>query len=190
MPLKNTLNISELLKRMGVVGDSLGSAELLEQLRLGVNVADLSQLVPPLRGPSGAGFQHVVPGANNVSNWSLQCRSQGGLQILTAHLNTTPNNSNTVDIFITTTVPWTPLAVVAQQQFSFGQVTDSVMTVGTTEPPLAIASAVRSPHNRLANLVKDIWLGPGLFLNFESSLINNPVGLSISWKEYPGAINP
>lgn len=190
MPLKNTLNVSELLKRLGVVGDSQGSAEFLDQIRMGVQIADLSQLVPPIRGPIGAASEHVIPGSIKVPNWSLQCRAPGGLQVLTADLVTTNPNSSEVSVFITASNPWAAPVVVGQQQFAFGQVADSVFSVGTTVAALAPASAVVIHHVSMTTLTKNIWLGPGLFLNFENSLINTPMELAISWLEYPGALNP
>lgn len=190
MPLKNTLNVSELLKRLGVVGDSQASAELLNQIRLNIQIGDLSPLVPPLRGPIGAGSQFVIPGAAKVPNWTLQCRSPGGLQILSAALVTTPANSSEVGVFITTTNPWAAPVVVAPQQLAFEQVADSVMTFGTTVASLLPASAVSVYHGKLQDLVKDIWLGPGQFLNFEASLINTPMEFMLSWQEFPGMLNP
>jgi len=190
MPMKNTFNVSELLKRLGVVGDSQGSAELLDQLRLGIQIADLTQLVPPLRGPIGAGSAHIIPGVGNAPNWSLQCRAPGGLQMLTADLVTTPNNTSELSIFITAANPWAAPAVVPQEQFAFGQVADSVLTTGTPVPVLAPASAIVIPHGEATALVKNIWLGPGLFLNFENNLLNNPMEFALSWLEYPGMLNP
>lgn len=190
MPMQNTLNVSELLKRIGVVGDSQASADLLDQVRLGIQIADLSQLVPPLRGPIAGASVHVIPGASKPPNWTLHCRAQGGLQILTADLVTTANNSSEMAVFITTTNPWAAPVVVPQQQFAFGQVADSVFTTGTTAVPLKPASAVVVPHGKLTKLAKNIWLGPGLFLNFENDLLNAPMEFAISWLEYPGMLNP
>lgn len=188
--METTLNISELLKRAGVVGDSRGSGTLLDQLRMSVKIADLSQLVPPLRGPIAGGSLDVIPGLNKFGNWTLHCRSAGGLQVMGAVLEGTLGNIFGVKHFITTSNPWAAPVAVPVQQYTFGQVAESVFSTGTPVASLAPAEAVFTSILTTPIITKNIWLGPGLFLNFELVNVNTPLELSIAWMEYPGALNP
>ncbi len=188
--MNNTLNISELLKRAGVVGDSLGSAPLLEQLRMGVQIADLSQLVPPLRGPMAAGSRDVIPGTSKFGNWSLRCGSQGGLQILSVIGEGSFSSVFGFFAWISDVNPWAAPSVVPLEQLSFEQIATSEMTTGTPGVSVAPASAIFLPRAEMTLFCKDIWLGPGKFLNFELTAPNAPIQLSISWMEYTGALNP
>lgn len=190
MPMNTTLNVSELLKRLGVVGDSLGSAPVLEQLRLGVSIADLSQLVPPLRGPVGSGSAVQTSGIGNLNKWSVQSRAQGGIQILSMESSGVVTGQKEFRVSITDVSPFGAATPIAIQQFSFGQVADSVMAIHPAAALQSPVSAVRVNFMWLQEFSKNIWVGPGLFLNVESVFLNNTEVMEITWKEYTGALNP
>ena len=190
MPMNNTLNVSELLKRLGVVGDSRGSAEVLEQLRLAVQVADMSQLVPPLRGPIVAGSHDVIPGGGSVGNWSVHCLSAGGLQMLNLYPEGQPSNNAEYNFWISVVYPFPNPVVRPVEQLSFGQAGQSEFLTGDTAAAVKPVSAVRGGREDLWRIAQHAWVGPGLFFNIEHEFVNNPENLAVAWMEFPGAINP
>lgn len=187
MPLKNALNVSELLKRLGVSGDSLGSADVLEALRLGITIADLSRLVPPLSGPVGAASSLVTAAPVVVNQRSLHARSAGGLQVL--QMGSDPQGSRQYDIWITAANPFGVLVAVGNQDLAFGQVAASEFAA-TQAAAVAPANSVRVIGSALAVFAPNIWLGPGQFLNIEHEVVNTEEEFTITWAEYTGMLNP
>ncbi len=189
MPLDNSLNVAELLQRLGVKGDSLGSAPLLESVRLNLAIGDLSQLVPPVAGPYGGASLRRVSGAATVNKWSLQCWAPGGLRVQTIDLAT--NTNFIFNVWMSQLSPFGSPVVSAQHNFSFGQ---QVLSFFHSFPlAAAVAPANTFTINRggpYSGTVFENWIGPGEFFNIESETTNTTQELSISWKEYPGALNP
>lgn len=188
MPLDNSLNVSEMLRRLGVKGDSLGSAPLLESLRLSLNIGDLSQLVPPVAGPFGGMAQALTSGVATVNKWSLHCRSPGGLRVQTLH----SDDALTYGVWITPASPFGAILASDAHNYSFGQNVLSVFEAATPAAPVVPARVFRLREAATSILPPGFqnWVGPGEFFNIEA--LNNSVvqEISISWQEYPGAINP
>ena len=192
MPMDNSLNLSELLKRLGVVGDSKGSAALLDQLRLTVNIANLDDLVPPVGVPVAAAltFNTAGVGVNNGS--TIQCLSAGGLIIL----GVVDNNSTTNQYFrwISAANPFAASAVVAHADFTFGQPTVSIHFVATPEASAAVVlpPPVDQIISRVATnpLDGEIWVGPGQFFNVMARQSNVFNSYCIYWKEITAGLNP
>lgn len=188
MPLDNTLNVSELLKRLGVVGDSLGSAKILEQLRLTINIADLSDLVPPLAVPIAGATDLSTSGVGTVNHWTLHARSGGGLQVF----NMQTDSNDLFVVWITDADPFANAAEIPTVQLAFQQT--AVSQFFHVPPVAAVAPAaslfVRGPV--LGNLIERTnWVGPGQFFNIESLTANTQDEMmSVVWTEYPGLINP
>ncbi len=187
MPLDNSLNVSELLRRLGVKGDSLGSAPLLESLRLNLMIADLSQLVPPLRGPIGGATIAQNAGAGFFNQWTLECRAPGGLEVQT--LQTVTNGS--FALFITPARVTGAAIQTAQHNYSFGQAVDSIFTTAVTAARVAptFAFQLRLGQPSYGTFFQN-WVGPGEFFNIEANVTNTTETIMISWKEYPAALNP
>lgn len=189
MPLDNSLNVSELLRRIGVKGDSLGSAPLLESMRMSLIVGDLSQLVPPLMGPIGGGSIIRTGGAGNRNKWSLQARSAGGLRILSLRMT----GGGSVRLFVTPVNVLGVQAVLADQSFSFGQPVQSFFTAHIAAA--ATAAPVNSPEMQQGQQPGmgwqfPNWIGPSEFFNIEGEGVNQTEEITIWWMEYPGALNP
>ncbi|HEU01332.1 MAG TPA: hypothetical protein ENH89_13490 [Aurantimonas coralicida] len=188
MPLDNSLNISELLRRLGVKGDSLGSAPLLESLRLSLLIGDLSDLVAPVGVPFGAAALSSTSAIGTFNKWSLLARSAGGLMLLSAEALP----SNTFDMWMTEINTLGGTVLTAAHNFSFRQNVDSQFL---THPPgvkVAPAGAFRI-YGALHTVLPTGFpnrLGPGDQINIESVAANNVETISISWKEYPAGINP
>ena len=191
MPMQNTLNVSELLKRLGVVGDSQGSADLLDQIRLGITIADLSALVPPVAVPTAAASGFLITAPNNVAGTNIRCLSPGGLNV--TYLQT-DNVAARYNVWVSDTNPFaTAPAVVPHANFTFGQPAESVWTLYAFAPPQAPADAVRVESN-----VEDLgrflppgnWVGPGQFFNVESADFAVNSNVLIAWQEYPAMLNP
>jgi len=193
MPLKNTLNVSELLKRLGVVGDSQASAELLDQIRLNIQIADLSNLVPPVGVAVGGARGDSLAGTNQFGRWTLQSASPGGLTV--QHL-TMDMVAEDLDIWITDTNPINdPRVVSVNQNFGFGQTLESIFTSwDMITSKIAPADAIRLFGNGSEGFDHIMplgnWIGPGQFFNIESVQTNRLQDINITWLEYPGAINP
>ncbi len=117
MPIDNTLNVSELLRRLGVKGDSLGSAPLLESLRLSLLIGDLSALVPPVGVPIGGATIGSVSGIGTFNKFTLQARSPGGLTVLVLEADT----GNLFDLWVTDANPFGAVVNAEAANFSFGQ---------------------------------------------------------------------
>lgn len=184
----NSLNVSELFRRLGVKGDSLGSAPLLESLRLNLLIGDLSQLVPPLAGPFAAAAIGLTSGAATRNKWSLQCRSPGGLRVQTLH-----SDDNLVFfVFVTDADPFGAILSSAAHDFSFGQTAQSIFNAHTPAVAVAPVNAYRLYEGIPTVLPSEFetWVGPGQFFNIESLNNNVQQVMSISWREYPGAISP
>jgi len=187
MPLVNTLNISELLRRLGVKGDSLGSAPLLESLRLSLLIGDLSDLVPPVGTPFGGGNLISTSGVGTFTKFALRCLSPGGLTMTTLRSNI----AGTFRIWVEPN-PFGPLVATTFHNFSFGQAVLSrflSFTPGAQQAPL---NALEFSQNARPSFGQDLpnWIGPTEQLNIESQTANVTNELSITWKEYPAALNP
>ena len=187
MPLDNTLNVSELLRRLGVKGDSLGSAPLLESLRLNLAVGDLSDLLPPVAVPFGAASLIATSGVATVNKWSLVCRSPGGLMV--RRLSTLI--ARNYNIFITPANVMGAATATAVHNFSFGQIADSFFANHAAAAAVTPANAFRLElANSPIRFDFDNWVGPGEFFNIEAVAPNVTETITISWKEYPAALNP
>ncbi len=188
MPMQNNLNVSEMLKRMGVVGDSQGSVSLLDQMRLSVVLADLSDLVAPLRGPIGACSELRNSATGTYNKWAVQCNSPGGLTVVDMHTN---SSTTLYYCWVSDVAAFSNPTVMPKVDLSFGQPT---LSVGFNYDP----DVQEVPFNNflvrgsaMSLMLGVNWIGPGQFFNIESFTPNvNQQMLSISWKEYPAGINP
>jgi len=190
MPLDNSLNVSELLRRLGVKGDSKGSAPLLESLRLNLMIGDLSDLVPPVGVPFGAAALGALSGAATFNQWNLHCRAPGGLTLRSLATN---NSTDFFHMWVSDTDPFGAVSATAADNFSFSQPVQSIFQAhlaGAAVVPLGsfLFHGVNLPIFGSGNF--DTWIGPGEFLNIEAENPNNLEIMSISWKEYPAALNP
>lgn len=187
MPLQNSLNVSELLKRLGVVGDSKGSASVLEELRLSINLADLSDLVPPLATPV-AGSQWIrTSGVATFNKFTLHCRSPGGLTV--QKLGT--NGGTDWDIWVSDTDPFPDSIERPRADFSFRQPSLSAFFNATPAGKVAPGETIILHGFILDELLHtDNWVGPGQFFNMEALSDNVGQRITIMWKEFPAAINP
>lgn len=185
MPLDNSLNVSELFRRLGIKGDSLGSAPLLESLRLSLVIGDLSQLVPPLLGPLGGASMVSTSGVGTNNQWALECRAPGGLRVLQLYANVVSNFS----IFITDANPFGAIAASAAEDFSFGQAVQSIFSRHVPAAGVAPANTL-AIHGNDPRFDFENWVGPGQFFNVEAQSQNLVQRVSIFWKEYPAGINP
>ncbi len=187
MGLDNNLNVSELLRRLGVKGDSLGSAPLLEALRLTLNIGDLSNLVPPVGTPFGAAALPEASGVGTVNKWNLECRAPGGLKVQSLE-GTTGNFA----MWITPTNLFGAVLQFSTQSYSFQQPVRSVFNVYADAGAVAPASAFQFGGALPSTLQGrfDNWVGPGEFFNIEATGQNSVQTMRISWKEYPAAISP
>jgi len=190
MPMDNTLNVSELLKRLGVVGDSQASASLLDQIRMVMNIADLSRLVPPLVGPIAAGSVTSTSDPITICKFNLNARSQGGLQLISIISSTDLPLVKNYFIWITDVNPFGALTPGPFENLSFGQVAESVLSVAPIGANVAPASAVLTTGRYLHLFGQNIWLGPGQFLNVESETMDTEEKLTFTWAEYTGGLNP
>lgn len=188
MPLDNHLNTSELLRRLGLKGDSLGSMPLLESLRLSLNIGDLSDLVPPVRVPIGAANIPSTSGVATVNRWALRCMSPGGLTV--TRLSTL--SARTYNLFVSLGNPFGSPAIEAAHNFSFEQPARSAFFSATPFAKVAPAFAyTRSIGNQaLSALDFDNWVGPGEFFAIEGNTFSVSENMAIMWKEYPAALNP
>jgi len=187
MPLDNSLNVSELLRRLGVKGDSMGSASLLEALRLNLIVGDLSDLVPPTVVAMGGAAIAQNGGVGGFNKWSLLCRAPGGLVVTTLQTST----NNTYNLFISDT----PIFGAIVQDMGFDYATgQNILSSFTTH-----TTGVRVLPNltyQLRQLAPSFgthfehYVGPGASFNIEAANDNITQTISISWKEFPGAISP
>lgn len=188
MPLDNSLNVSELLRRLGVKGDSLGSAPLLEALRMSMVVADLSQLVAPLRGPLGAATLVRTSGVGTVNNWFFESRAPGGCTVLEINNRTSGNfrvGIGPVNLFGV-------LAVTAANNFASGQVVDSQFSAAAAAAAVLPGTfwQIHGSGNATMGAMFDNWIGPAEFMLIEGIATNTTETMTIRWKEYPGAISP
>ncbi len=187
MPLNNSLNVSELLRRLGVKGDSLASAPILESLRLVLNIGDVSDLVPPVPVPIGGAAISQNGGVGGFNKWNLTCRAPGGLIVNT--LQTTTNN--TYAILISPVLLFGAVVQSSAFNYASGQFVQSVFTTHTTGvrvlPNLTFelrqAQPSWSPHF-------EHYVGPGDHFMIEANNDNITQGMIITWKEFPGAISP
>jgi len=187
MGLDNTLNISELLRRIGVKGDSLGSAPLLESLRLTLNIGDLSDLVPPVGVPMGAASLQITSGIGTVNKWSLASRSPGGLRV--TRVETTANAFN---VWVTDDNPFGGPLVDAAHNLGFGQAVASVFQIHAAAAAVAPLFTFSFGGAFPSILVRGFenWVGPGQQLNIEARGQNNTEEMVITWTEYPAGLNP
>ncbi len=187
MPLNNSLNTAEMLRRLGVKGDSQGSMALLESLRLNLIVGDLSDLVPPVGVPIAGATLGSVSGVATFNKWALQCRSPGGLTVLVLNADT----GNIFDIWVEDANPFGGVVVAEVADFSFGQTALSLFSTHVPAAKVAPAATYRIHGTQTAIPTNfESWIGPGEFLNVESGSSNVVEAISILWKEYPGALNP
>lgn len=189
MPMDNSLNVSELLKRLGVVGDSKASAPILDELRLTVNLADLSDLVPPLGVAIGGGSIAATSPVGGFNKWTLHCRSPGGLRV-----NWVGNqvNADAYRFWVTDADPFVGSIAVAHANFSFE---NPAVSEFMSAPAAASVSPVASLISRGADIggpfVLGNWIGPSQFFNVEAQQANQADEVvSIMWREYPAALNP
>jgi len=189
MGLRNTLNIGELLKRIGVDGDSQGSADLLESLRMGVQVADLSDLVPPLGVPIGGAQISSSSGGATFNKFSLHCRSPGGLILRSV---TMISAANAMDFFVTNTPVFGAALTSTAHNYGFGQAVLSTFDTHTPGAKVAPAGTPTFFNNRQPSFGYQLfnWVGPGEFFNFEANSANVTDTLSIIWTEFPAGLNP
>jgi len=187
MGLENSLNVSELLRRLGVKGDSLGSAPLLESIRLSLLIGDLSNLVPPVGTPFGAVAIQTTSGVGTNNKWTLQCRNPGGLRVMTLEGNTGDFN-----MWVTAANPFGAVVVAAQNDFAFGQAVQSDFRSHTPAAPVAPANVFQFGGAFPSTLIDrfENWLGPGDTFNIEAEGQNVNQTMRISWKEYPAGLNP
>lgn len=187
MPMNNTLNVSELLKRLGVVGDSKGSAPILEELRLSINLADLSDLVPPLPVPIGGATDLATSGVGTVNHWTLNARSPGGLQVFNMQMD----GNDLFTIWITDDDPFAGAIPLSTVQLAFNQPVQSVMFHIPASAAIAPAASLFVRGPMLGNLIERTnYLGPGQHFNIESLSPNTTNEMiSVVWTEYPGLIN-
>jgi len=187
MPMDNSLNVSELLKRLGVVGDSLASAPLLEEMRLAINLADFSDLVPPMGVPiAGADILSTAAGANH-NQWNLQCMSPGGLTVFNIH----SQSSAILNVWISDTNPFVVPTLVPHADLTFQNPAESIFNVYLPALPVAPPGhfGLKGAVNTM--LLNGNWVGPGQFFNVESESNGQSQQLcSIMWKEYPAMLNP
>lgn len=187
MPIDNSLNVSELLRRLGVKGDSQGSAPLLESLRLSLLIGDLSDLVPPVGTPFGGASIGAASGVGTFNQWSLHCISPGGLKVTVLRTVTT----TTYAVWVTDVDPFGAIANAAAHNFSFGQ---RVLSLFRNHVAGALANPPRSLQFSTIQggfgVDFDNWVGPGQFFNIQATTANAFQEISINWKEYPGALNP
>jgi len=190
MGLDNNLNVSELLRRLGVKGDSLGSAPLLESLRLTLNIGDLSELVPPVAAPHGGAALTNVSGVGTFNKWSMRCLAPGGARILMLTANPPANYR----VWISpTNEQGAVAATIVGDDFSFEQFVQSEFRVhvpigAIAGPPGAFIIQGTNEARTYSNF--HAWVGPGEFFNIESEVDNTNQTVSIFWQEYPGALNP
>lgn len=189
MPIENSLNVSELLKRLGVKGDSVGSAPLLEALRLNLTIADLSDLVAPVGVPFGAADIVATSGAGVANQWALRCASPGGLSVRTLRSIT----SGTYRVWITDTSPFAAAATTSvAHNFAFGQ---ACLSRFENFPAGVFVRPLNSWEFSFDTVpfigqVLDNWVGPGQFFNIESQTNQSTQEIAITWKEFPAGINP
>lgn len=189
MALDNTLNISELLRRIGVKGDSLGSAPLLESLRLSLLIGDLSDLVPPVAGPYGGASLRRSSGIATVNKWNLACSAPGGLRVQT--IDSSSNTNYVFNVWVTQVNPFGALAASTSHNFSFGQEVRSEFRSYVLSAAVAPGGTfILNRGGPMIGRVFENWVGPGEFFNIESETSNVDQEISISWKEYPAALNP
>lgn len=188
MPLNNSLNVAELLRRLGVVGDSLGSAPLLEALRMSLTIGDLSDLVPPVGVPMAGAARFTASGVGTFNKWSLECRSPGGLKVKTIFSQQT----NTFDVWVTEGSPFGVIIASAAHNFSFGQAALSLFHSHTPAASVNPADTFQIRGGLQPSIGVHLlnWVGPGEFFNIESTQGNVNETMVISWKEYPAGINP
>ena len=187
MGLNNSLNVSELLRRLGVKGDSLGSAPLLESLRLTLNIGDLADLVPPVGVPLGGASLQLGSGLGTVNSWSLRCNSPGGLTVLTLDSSTGDH-----DIFVTDADPFGAVLETAAFNFAFQQTVQSVFLLHVPATKVAPVDAFGFGGAFPSILVRgfETWIGPGQFFNIEARGQNVVQDMRIAWKEFPAGLNP
>lgn len=187
MPLDNNLNVSELFKRLGIKGDSLGSAPLLESIRLSLLIGDLSNLVPPVGTPFGGAAIFTSSGVGTFNKFSLACLSPGGLRVMTLEATT-----GEFDLFVTDTNVFGAVVNSAAHNFAFDQPVLSLFRNHTIAAKVAPAFTFEFGGAFPSSLVDtfETWVGPGQFFNMEATGANSSQNVRISWKEYPGALSP
>jgi len=188
MPMQNSLNVSELLKRIGVVGDSQGSATLLDEMRMIVKVADLSALVPPVGTPIAIVSSANTSGIGTFNQWTLRAGSAGGLRVTGMQIDATNQDFR---VSITDADPFANSAAVPHFDFAFQNPAQSIFFANTPNEATQLGQApiLQSPDlDRLLQFGN--WVGPGQFFNIEATVLNTVQRIAVSWVEYPGAINP
>ena len=189
MTMNNSLNVSELLKRLGVVGDSLGSAPLLEAMRLSINLADLSDLVPPIAVPVGGAFNQALSLLTQFNKWTLHSRAPGGLKVVWFG---NEDSGDQYKFWVTEVDPFIGSVGVPGANFSFGQDAVSVFFNAPAGVAVAPPGAILARGGNVAfPFMEGNWIGPGQFFNIEAQQDNQASEVaSIMWKEYPGMLNP
>jgi len=187
MGLENSLNVSELFRRLGVKGDSLGSAPLLESIRLSLLIGDVSNLVPPVGTPFGGVAIQTTSGVGTNNKWTLQCQSPGGLRVMTLECNT-----GDINVFVTAANPFGAVVTTAAHSFAFAQPVLSAFRSHALAGAVAPASVFQFGGAFPSTLIDrfENWVGPGESFNIEAAGQNVNQTMRISWKEYPGAISP
>lgn len=187
MGLDNNLNVSELLRRLGVKGDSLGSAPLLESLRLSLNIGDLSDLVPPVGVPMAGAAILNTSAAGTFNKWTLQVGSPGGLKVTRLEVA-----AGDFDVWVTDASPFGARLNSVAHNFAFGQVAQSLfgshVAAAKVSPLFALTFGGAFPS--IVSRGFDNWVGPGQFFNIEARGQNVTTSMRIMWTEYPAGLNP
>lgn len=188
MPLDNTLNTSELLRRLGVKGDSQGSVSLLEALRLNLIIGDLSDLVPPVGVPFAGSALTGTSAVATFNKWTLHSNNVGGLTVRELRADA----GGGFDVWITDTSPFGTALLSGVSEFGFGQNSQSLFFALTPAAKVAPPGSFRIQGIATAELGRnfDNWVGPSQFFNIEAVAPNLTQTMSISWKEYTAALNP
>lgn len=187
MPMDNTLNISEMLRRLGVKGDSKAAAPLLESLRLSLQIGDLSDLVPPVPVPIGGAAIGQNGGVGGFNKWSLTARSPGGLVVNT--LQTTTNN--TFSLLVGPTLFFGAEIQSSQFPYASGQLVQSFFVTHTTGARVLpnLTMQLRQLPSVMGRSFEN-YVGPGEHFMIEANNDNITQTIMITWKEFPGAISP
>ncbi len=190
MPMDNSLNVSELLKRLGVVGDSKGSAPLLNELRLAIQIADMSQLVAPLAGPMVGASDQSTSGGGLFNKWAIRCQSPGGLTVG----EIVSNSERDYFVFVLDFDPFVGSVVEPICNMSFGQPAQSQFINAPAAAAVALAHANRfiiRTDDKTQQVMNFNWIGPGEFFCIESRAAGvNTELMSVVWREYPAMVNP
>lgn len=178
------LNFTEVLRRIGVKNRT--GVDLAETVRMSITTGDLSHLVPPIAVPVAGAEADVTAGVAAFAQFTLHCRSAGGLFPLTAVLF---EGAQEARVWITDANPFGALTDVVHQNFSFGQTALSQFSFATV--PAASVAPAGAPSVRGATFSQftsvPFFVGPGQFLNLEFTTSAVLRTLALYWQEIPAA---